>query len=345
MSEQTDSVIGAPSDKRTIKPWIAGLLTILGWGVGLYYARRTKAAILMSITATITSILVGAAVITYLYQNSPVSTASGLLAQNVRDSISLLMALPVAICVWVYVAKLPRQVNKSGPIRLVGYIFIWVAPIVVSVAFALLIRFFFVQPFHIPAASMTPTIEKDSYFLVEKYAYGYNKHSFVPFDGILPDGFVKKKAPERGDVVIFRNRNDNLQTYVKRLIGMPGDEIRFIEGRLHINNVVVSREQTEVSKLNCRFAGGGGAYSVSGGGAAYIETLPNGVAYKIQECAGDFGSLDNVGPYRVPSGHYFMLGDNRDESQDSRIISAVGYIPSEHIIGRARLPRVYELAE
>jgi len=330
MADHSNAGASENVQTRKIRPWIAGLLTFFGWGVGLYYARRTKAAIFMSAATVVSGLLLSIGIIIHLYLNGPVTLPAGLSANNIGDYFGLFITIPVAVGVWIFVAKSPLSVERAGPRRLFGYIVIWAAPIVLSVSAALIIRFLFFQPFHIPAASMAPTINRDSYFIVEKNAYGYNKHSFAPFDALLPDGRVGAAAPQRGDVVIFRNAKDGLSTYVKRLVGLPGDEIRFINGKLHINGTAVVREEIDGSDNGCRIAGSA---------VSYVETLPNGVSYQTRECAGDFGQLDNVGPYRVPPEHYFMLGDNRDQSQDSRVISQVGYIHEDYIIGRAKISK------
>ncbi len=330
MADQKADETVDDSDLRKIRPWIAALLTVLGWGVGLYYARRTKAAILMSVASGIAAISLGVAGITYIYMNSPVSLPAGFAINDISDLAYLLLSTPFVIGVWVYVVKSPRLAEKAGPRRLLGYVVIWAAPIAISVAAALVIRFFLVQPFHIAAASMMPTIGQNSYFLVEKSAYGINKHSFAPFDILLPDRRFAEKTPERGDIVVFRNAKDGLNTYVKRLVGLPGEEIRFVGGRLHINGVPVAREEVDGTNNGCRYAGSA---------VTYVETLPNGVFYKTKECDADFGRFDNVGPYTVPPDHYFMLGDNRDQSQDSRVISRVGYIHKDFVIGRVHLSK------
>ncbi|MEM8771471.1 MAG: signal peptidase I [Pseudomonadota bacterium] len=329
MVEQQSASAGADSAEkmRSIRPWIAALLTFLGWGVGLYYARQTKLAIRLAAVLCVGVVLIGAGALAFLFFNSPVSSASPRGFQSITDLISLGLSAVLAVGVWFYVAKLPRKVERAGPARLWGYLLIWLTPIVVSVIFAVFIRFFFLQPFHIPAASMTPTLVPNDYFIVEKNAYGYSRYSFAPLDQILPSGRFLVKEPNRGDVVIFRPPEDLNYDYVKRLVGLPGETIEMINGVLHINGITVQKDFIGVSNTGCRY----------GEALRYLETLPNSVSYIVQECAGDRGVLDNVGPYEVPAGQYFMLGDNRDESQDSRVTSKVGFIPFENIIGRAKL--------
>jgi signal peptidase I len=196
-----------------------------------------------------------------------------------------------------------------------------------AVAIALVLRIVIFQPFNIPSGSMKPNLLVGDFLVVSKPTFGYSKASLVyPLTRIPTEGRILQGAsPERGDVVVFKNRKDGNKDYIKRVIGMPGDQIQMIGGLLHINGQPVQKEFVEVGEDVC---GGGDA-------PIYRETLDNGVSYIVQECSGDDGGLDNVGPYNVPAGHYFMMGDNRDQSQDSRVVAQVGYIPEDAIVGRA----------
>jgi signal peptidase I len=189
------------------------------------------------------------------------------------------------------------------------------------------LRIVIFQPFNIPSGSMKPNLLVGDFLVVSKPTFGYSKASLVyPLTRIPTEGRILQGAsPERGDVVVFKNRKDGNKDYIKRVIGMPGDQIQMIGGLLHINGQPVQKEFVEVGEDVC---GGGDA-------PIYRETLDNGVSYIVQECSGDDGGLDNVGPYNVPAGHYFMMGDNRDQSQDSRVVAQVGYIPEDAIVGRA----------
>ncbi|MEP7239905.1 MAG: signal peptidase I [Devosia sp.] len=197
--------------------------------------------------------------------------------------------------------------------------------IVEALLIALVFRTFLYQPFSIPTASMQSTMMIGDYFIANKWAWGLGKYSFplpVPFNGrILALG-----EPQRGDIAVFHNEPTN-EDYIKRIIGLPGDKIQMKEGRLHINDAEVPREQvgtgTDVD-----------SYSSSVPVILYKETLPNGVVHTIQEISDDEG-LDNTAPYVVPAGHYFMMGDNRDRSADSRVLSQVGYVPAGNLIGKA----------
>jgi signal peptidase I len=194
-----------------------------------------------------------------------------------------------------------------------------------------LFRTFLFQPFNIPARSMAPTLLVGDYFFVAKYAYGYTHYS-LPFSPRLFSGRIFGSAPGRGDVVIFRVPKDDSVDYVKRVVGLPGDRIQMKQGLLYINDTPVTRERLP------NFADGGDSCGTdaNAGTKRWRETLPNGVSYETLDCV-DNGFYDNTNVYTVPSGHFFMLGDNRDNSTDSRVLSAMGYVPLENIVGRAGL--------
>ena len=177
---------------------------------------------------------------------------------------------------------------------------------------------------------MTPTVLQGDYFFVSKYAYGYTHYS-LPFSPRLFSGRIFGSEPARGDVVVFRLPKDDSTDYIKRIVGLPGDRIQMMEGQLYINGSAVAREPLT------GFAGGDACGS-NGGDLInrWRETLPNGVSYETLDCVKN-GYYDNTNVYTVPPGHFFMMGDNRDNSTDSRALSAVGYIPLENIVGRAGL--------
>ena len=192
---------------------------------------------------------------------------------------------------------------------------------------AVLIRSLLFQPFYIPSSSMEPTLLVGDRIFVSKYTYGYSKHSF-PFSPSITNKRYFSKQPQRGDLVVFKTPADNRTDYIKRLIGMPGDTIQFIKGDIFINKKKILREQIENKSITrC------GNFLLETN--TYIETLPNGlkhvVAYKKK------GSLQNSKKFKVPKNHYFLLGDNRDCSKDSRYLDSVGYVSSLNLVGEAKI--------
>jgi signal peptidase I len=193
---------------------------------------------------------------------------------------------------------------------------------------ALLVRIFLFQPFNIPSGSMIPTLLVGDYLFVSKYSYGYSRYSF-PFGPNLFSGRIWAKEPNRGDVVVFKLPRDNETDYIKRVIGLPGDEIQMIHGVLHINGEAVKKER--VDDFVMRDPAVRERHM-----ARYMETLPNGVTYPVLDLINE-GIGDNTEVYKVPEGHFFMMGDNRDNSTDSRFLSEVGYVPFENLVGRAQI--------
>lgn len=200
--------------------------------------------------------------------------------------------------------------------------------IIHALILALLVRVFLFQPFNIPSGSMIPTLLVGDYLFVSKYSYGYSRYSF-PFGPNLFSGRIWAKDPERGDVVVFKLPRDNDTDYIKRVIGLPGDEIQMIHGVLHINGQAVKKER--VSDFALQDASGRERQLTR-----YMETLPNGVTYPVLDLV-DEGIGDNTEVYKVPENHFFMMGDNRDNSTDSRFLSEVGYVPFENLVGRAQI--------
>ena len=197
---------------------------------------------------------------------------------------------------------------------------------------AVVVRTFLFQPFNIPSGSMIPTLLIGDYLFVSKYAYGYSKHSF-PFSPDLFNGRILATPPKRGDVVVFKLPRDGQTDYIKRVIGLPGDKIQMKEGRLFINGEMVPREP--IAKFRTETYPGEETEVPT-----YVETLPGGVKHTIIEIQGDTGFKDNTGVYEVPPNSYFMMGDNRDNSTDSRFSpeeNGVGYVPFENLVGRAEL--------
>ena len=184
------------------------------------------------------------------------------------------------------------------------------------------------EPFNIPSGSMFPTLLIGDYLFVSKPSYGYSRHS-LPFSPPLFEGRVFNSAPERGDVAVFKKPTDESTDYIKRVVGLPGDRIQMKQGRLYINGDQVPRRRIEDYVMTGPF---GRSVSVP----QFIETLPNGVEHHILEAMGDRAQLDNTKEFVVPEDYYFMMGDNRDNSLDSRD-GSVGMVPLENFVGRAEL--------
>ncbi len=213
---------------------------------------------------------------------------------------------------------------KSGENGLVETIKV----ILQALVLALLVRTFLFQPFNIPSGSMKSTLLVGDYLFVSKFSYGYSKYSlpyaFVPFSGR-----IFGSEPKRGDVVVFKLPRDNETDYIKRVIGLPGDRIQVKRGLLHINGEPVKVEPIAPFEDEGRF---GTRHRI----AAFKETLPGGVTHTILKET-DEGFANNTQEFVVPAGHYFMMGDNRDNSQDSRFLDAVGYVPAQNLIGKAQM--------
>lgn len=198
--------------------------------------------------------------------------------------------------------------------------------VVVAVVLALMIRSLLFEPFNIPSGSMKPTLLVGDYLFVSKPAYGYSRYSF-PFGAAPIEGRVMDEdKPQRGDVIVFKLPSNTSVDYIKRVVGLPGDTIQVRRGRLYINGDMVEREFVKLVQDDTPYGGQRLNH--------YIETLPGGTVHDIYE-VGDDRALDDTKLYVVPEGHYFAMGDNRDNSQDSRVLDSVGYIPAENIVGRA----------
>ncbi|CAA7623630.1 Signal peptidase I [Candidatus Terasakiella magnetica] len=202
-----------------------------------------------------------------------------------------------------------------------------------TVFFAMLIagavRTIAFEPFNIPSGSMIPSLLIGDYLFVSKYSYGYSRYS-MPFGIGFSGGRILEKAPERGDVAVFKKPPENKIDYIKRVIGLPGDRVQVKGGILHINGTAVERQRIEDFVERDR---DGNILRAP----QYIETLPGGRKHRIIEFLGDNGPADNTIEYLVPAGHYFMMGDNRDNSADSRFLSEVGYVAAENLVGRAEI--------
>lgn len=201
-----------------------------------------------------------------------------------------------------------------------------VKTVLYAVLIALFVRTVFAEPFSIPSGSMIPSLLVGDYLFVSKLSYGYSRHS-LPLSMPLIGGRIFYTEPERGDVIVFKLPSDNRTDYIKRLIGLPGDRIQVKEGRLYINGKVTERVPEGEYVLRNE---NGKAVRFE----RYTETLPNGVKHPIIEMS-DAGPFDNTEEFVVPEDHFFMMGDNRDNSLDSRSVR-VGFVPKVNLVGRAK---------
>ncbi|WP_158815173.1 signal peptidase I [Methylocapsa sp. S129] len=207
--------------------------------------------------------------------------------------------------------------------------------IVQALLIALVIRTLLFQPFNIPSGSLTPTLLIGDYLFVSKYSYGYSHFSLPSFLDLLPGsmpGRLFASQPKRGDIIVFKLPRDGETDYIKRLIGLPGDKVQMIHGRLYINGTVAERTPLPPYPMSGNF---GRPIEVP----HYEETLPGGVKHEIIQISGDEGEKSNTPVYEVPAGNYFMMGDNRDNSLDSRFPpeEGVGFVPFDNLIGRAEV--------
>ncbi len=209
-----------------------------------------------------------------------------------------------------------------------GFIEELLKPVVIAFAIAIMFRAFLFEPFKIPSGSMKPTLEPGDYIVVSKYAYGYGCY-FFPFKLNLKNRILHgNRRPQRGDIVVFRKNDDkdDGRIYIKRVIGLPGDTVSLKNGALYINNVLVPKKEISNSTV---LASGEELHE-------YEEVLPNGVSYDILGNNETKQLFPSTTPkYAVPENQYFLLGDNRDDSLDSRFLFETGFIEEKNLIGKA----------
>ena len=201
--------------------------------------------------------------------------------------------------------------------------------VIIALLIALVIRTLLFQPFTIPSGSMEPTVLPGDYVIIDKYAYGYSKYS-LPIAVPLFKGRLFDRAPKRGDIIVFKLPRDNKTDYIKRLIGLPGDKIQVSRGVVYINGTPLPRQEMSPGVET-------GPYGMTKQVERFQETMPNGKSY-VTNSYGPDGEADNTGVFEVPAKSYFFMGDNRDNSADSRFApseNGVGYVPEENLVGRA----------
>lgn len=246
----------------------------------------------------------------------------------------------------------PPEEEKGGAVN--EFIEI-IKTVAYALGIALVLRVLLFQPFTIPSASMEPNLYQGDYIIVSKFSYGYSKHS-IPFSPPLFKGRILASAPKRGDIVVFKLPRDGHVDYIKRLVGLPGDKIQVRGGALYINGKAVKRQEQADVLVDS-------GYGFTQPMKRIEETTPEGRSYLTQADAGPDTQGDNTGVYEVPQGCYFFMGDNRDNSADSRFnpgISpfktdpgackwnyendqytgdaiGVGFVPAENLVGKAQI--------
>lgn len=216
------------------------------------------------------------------------------------------------------------ETNNARETSLLGNIFDIARVIALAILIALFIRILAFQPFNIPSGSMKPTLLVGDYLFISKFTYGYSRYS-LPFDFKLFEGRIFGRDPQRGDVAVFNYRNVD---YIKRVVGLPGDRLQMRDGRLFLNGKPLKRRLIEPFVTSDYY---GHKRKVT----RYLETMPGGPSYQVLDMVRN-GAGDNTAVFVVPKGHYFMMGDNRDNSSDSRFKSPIGFVPAENLIGKAQ---------
>ena len=297
------------------RPWAAVVVfLVLGPTIGMFYLGKGRTG-LIYLALTLAAAIAAAGLV-----------ISGTIALDIQSAANLstyVVVLPGALHGYLAARPLAGQIPRVWFARWYS----WIGLFIATLAVPLLWRTFAFEPFSIPSTSMLPTLKVGDTLFVEKFAYGYSRYS-APIGLPLIRGRIFEADPNRGDLVVFKGGRDG-SDYVKRIVGLPGDHIQMRDGVLTINGAAVSRTRIE------DYVGpatGGDIKTVS----QYVEKLPNGVSYRVLEIEAD-GPLDNSPVYVVPADDYFVLGDNRDNSADSRIPLSqfgLGYIPKINLIGR-----------
>ena len=196
-----------------------------------------------------------------------------------------------------------------------------------ALVIAIFIRSILLQPFYIPSSSMEPTLLVGDRLFVTKYSYGYSRHSF-PFSPKIFKNRIFYKSPQRGDVVVFKTPTDNRTDYIKRLVGLPGDTVQFVDGDLYLNdNQILKTKKKSKKQIFC------GNQEIEAN--FFEEKFPNGAKHLAVYLKN--GNFQNSDKFIVPKNHFFFLGDNRDCSKDSRYLGSVGYVNKDNLVGKAQI--------
>ena len=302
--------------------WLYPSALILSW-IGRLFGGEATARQLRAVVAwSMVPAIAGAVVVLLLLALKAAGLGGGVIDAG-------LPLLGAAVGLWaaiVFMLMLAR-IERFGFWRtIVTYL---LNSFLLAFVIALSVRTLLFQSFSIPAGSMVPTLLVGDYVFVSKYAYGYSRFS-LPFSPALFSGRIFGSGPKRGDVVVFRLPRDQQTDFVKRVVGLPGEHIQMKDGQLYIDDKPVARERLP------DYVGDACGTESTGRVRRWRETLPNGTSYETLDCV-DNGFFDNTQVYTVPPGQYFMLGDNRDNSTDSRVLSQLGYIPLENLIGRVEM--------
>ncbi len=302
------ALIGLAIVSYYLNGWILNAIAYVLGGRGT--AAAARAAVAWSSVPVLAASLLALAIAVVA-----ASRDGGLAAAAVAQGVASLWSLGLIVAMF-------GRVQAFGWLRSV--VTLVIGSLLPALVVALVIRSFLFQPFNVPGTSMAPTLQLGDYFFAAKADYGYSRYSF-PFDLFAFQGRMLPHAPKRGDVVVFRHGEED---FVKRIVGLPGEKIQFIAGRLHIDGQEVERRRVTP---DFTLAGPDGKPVTA---PTYDEILPGGGAHRIIQLQGDDGPFSNTAVFEVPAGAYFVLGDNRDNSQDSRV-TGFGFVPLGNLIGRA----------
>ncbi len=298
------------------KPWATVVIFLFfGATVGMFYLNKGRLGVIyLGLHFIVSAILF-------------VSSYYKIVALTPENCIALAY-LPVSLLGIVHGFFLSKGYNSDVSLKWYAH---WQSVVLVFTVLpyivALLFRSFAYEPFTVPSSSMSPTLNNGDYVFASKYAYGFGPYSF-PFGDLILSKKLTSRSPERGDLIVFMHPQKTDVHFLKRLVGLPGDTVQIRDGRLILNGVDIPKiRQTESFVLSDLSVDGEQVVPV------FIEVLPNGKQYTVLDSKPE-SSLDNTETLTVPQGHYFVLGDNRDNSMDSRVGHIIGFVPDVNIVAR-----------